>query len=192
MNEALNSQPGADNDSLITRILSLLSIRVFFEVAMTDRQTDIIKELTKAAAETEDFFRGLSPERLEAAVYADGAHWNVRQVLAHLITIERSMHRLFRNILEGGPGAPKDFDIERFNRSQPRKLEGLSLDELLAQFHEVRRETISIVASMKEADFDRTGWHPFHGDGRLERFIRWAYEHIRLHQDDIRRALAGS
>jgi hypothetical protein len=159
---------------------------------MTDRRTDIIKELTTADAETEDFFRGLSPGKLQTAVYQDGAQWNVRQVLAHLITIERSMHRLFRNMLEGGPGAPKDFDIERFNRSQPRKLDGLSLDELLAQFHEVRRETISIVTGMKEADFNRTGWHPFHGDGRLERFICWAYEHVRLHQDDIRRVLAGN
>ena len=106
-------------------------------------------------------------------------------------TIERSMHRLFRNILDGGPGASKDFDLERFNRSQPRKLDGLALDNLIDQFRDVRRETIAIVEGMADADLDRRGWHPFHGDGRLERFIRWAYEHVRLHQADIRRELAG-
>ena len=101
------------------------------------------------------------------------------------------MHWLFRNILQGGPGAPDDFDIERFNRSQPKKLDGLSLAELIDRFRAVRTETADIVKQMQEDDLDRQGRHAFHGPGRLERFIRWAYEHARLHEDDVRRALAA-
>jgi hypothetical protein len=42
---------------------------------------------------------------------------------------------------------------------------------------------------MKGEDLDREGMHAFHGKGTLDRFIRWAYEHARIHEDDIRKVL---
>ena len=116
----------------------------------------------------------------------------MQQVLAHFTAIERSMQSLFRNILAGGPGAPPDFDFERYNRSQTGKYDGLTLDELIERFRAVRQETIRIVREMQEEDLDREGMHAFHGHGQLDRFIRWAYEHVRIHEDDIRKALKNS
>jgi uncharacterized protein (TIGR03083 family) len=156
---------------------------------MTDRRHAIAAELEKGLAETVALFTSLSPAELRAPLYHDGARWSVQQVLGHFAAIERSMHRLFANILAGGPGAPPDFDFERYNRSQTAKYDGLTLDELLDRFREVRAETIRIVREMKEEDLDREGLHAFHGHGRLDRFIRWAYEHVRLHEADIRKAL---
>jgi hypothetical protein len=156
---------------------------------MTGRRGAIATELEKGLAETVSFFRSLSPDELQTQVYPDGAMWTVQQVLAHLFTIERSMHWLFKNMLAGGPGAPPDFDFERFNRTQPPKYAGLSLDELIEQFTTVRQETICIVREMKAEDLDREGLHAFHGQGKLDRFIRWAYEHVRLHEEDIRKAV---
>ncbi len=158
---------------------------------MTERKQMIIQELEKAAEETVVLFAPLTPAQLARPVYTESIRWNVRQVLAHLITIEKSMHWLFRNLLAGGPGAPEDFDIERFNRSQPAKLKHLALTALIARFRSVRAETIAITTAMADADLDREGRHPFHGQGRLERFVRWAYEHQRLHEDDVRQALKG-
>jgi len=159
---------------------------------MMTRQTDIIAILISSADGTVQLFAGLSPEQLQTPVYTEEVQWTVRQVLAHLITIEKTMHWLFRNILDGGPGSPDDFDVARFNRTQPQKLDHLSLQQLLQRFRTVREETIAIVAGMADADFDREGWHVFLGRDRLERFIRWAYEHARLHEDDVRQALAAS
>jgi hypothetical protein len=156
---------------------------------MIDRKTDMTQALEEGAARTITFFKTLPPADLDRSVYVDDVHWTVRQVLAHFITIEKSMQWLFRNMLAGGPGSPKDFDLGRFNRTQPAKLDGLSLDELIERFGAVRRETIGIVADMVDSDFDRIGRHPFHGTGRLERFIRWADEHARLHELDIRGVL---
>lgn len=153
---------------------------------MNDRRTDLIRELENAGEQTVALYAGLSAQQLATRLYQDGAQWTVQQVLAHLITIEKSMQWLFRNILQGGPGTSEDFDVERFNRSQPRKLDGLSLAEMTDRFRAVRAETIEIVRQMQEDDLDRRGRHAFHGPGRLERFIRWAYEHARLHEDDIR------
>ncbi|MBC2736475.1 MAG: DinB family protein [Desulfobacteraceae bacterium] len=157
---------------------------------MTTRQTNIIAILRSSTDETVQLYAELSPEQLQTPVYSEEVQWTVRQVLAHLITIEKTMHWLFRNILDGGPGSPDDFDVARFNRTQPQKLDHLSLQQLLQRFKTVREETIAIVAGMADADFDRKGWHVFLGHDRLERFIRWAYEHARLHEDDIRRAIA--
>jgi hypothetical protein len=99
------------------------------------------------------------------------------------------MHWLFNNILSGGPGSPEDFDFERFNRTQPIKLDELNVDELIREFRSVRKKTISMVMEMSEDDLDREGLHAFHGHGKLERFIRWAYEHVQIHENDIRMKL---
>ena len=158
---------------------------------MADRKQEIIAVLERSAEETVAFYSALSPDALEHPVYTEDIQWNGRQILAHLVTIERSMHWLFRNLLDGGPGSPEDFDIDRFNRSQPAKLDHLALPELIERFRQVRTETVAIVAGMTDADLDREGRHPFHGHGRLERFVRWAYEHQRLHEADVRRALTA-
>ena len=156
---------------------------------MTSRKNDILSRLQTGGAETEKFFSGLTEAALGVPVYTESVQWSARRVLAHLVTIERSMQKLFDNILAGGPGAPEDFDLERFNQTQPQKLDGLSREALLEQFHTVRANTIAMVTEMTEADLDREGRHPFHGHGKLDRFIRWAYEHARLHENDVRQAL---
>jgi hypothetical protein len=154
-----------------------------------NRCQELIAELEKGRDATVSFFESLTLEQLHTRVYQEGAHWTAQQIVAHLITIERSMHRLFDNILSGGEGAPEDFDIDRFNLSQTKKLENLDLPTLIGQFQIVRRETIAMVEKMTESDLDREGRHPFHGKGKLGRFIRWAYEHARIHEDEIRKVI---
>jgi hypothetical protein len=156
---------------------------------MADRRTEIAVELERGMAETVSLFKSLSPAELQTQIYQDGAQWTVRQVLAHLIAIEPSMQWLFREILSGGRGSPPDFDVDRFNLTRTRKYDGLGLNELIERFTAVRQETIRIVREMKEEDLDHEGIHAFHGKGKLDRFIRWAYEHARIHEDDIRKAL---
>ena len=156
---------------------------------MADRLAGILTELNHNEVEIIKFFNELNSEQLGLTVYLEDPGWSVRQVLAHLITIEGTMQWLFKDILAGGPGSPEDFDVDRFNRSQPKKLDSLSMDELFARFKSVRGATIEIVRRMEDMDLDREGRHAFHGHGKLERFIVWAYEHTRLHLDDIRQVL---
>jgi len=86
---------------------------------MTDPRIEIIAKLENNLKNSISFFRSLSENQLSVRIYADGAKWTVKQVLAHFITIERSMHWLFKNMLSGGPGSPDDFDVDRFNLSNP-------------------------------------------------------------------------
>lgn len=156
---------------------------------MADRRAAVEAELERGLAETVSFFKSLGASELQIKVYQEGAQWTVQQVLAHFIAIERSMQWLFKDILSGGRGSPADFDVDRFNLTQTRKFDGLGLDELIERFTAVREETIRIVRQMKDKDLDREGIHAFHGRGKLDRFIRWAYEHARLHEDDILKVL---
>lgn len=154
-----------------------------------DRRSDIIDALQDGLDQSLCFFGTLTPQQLATEVYQDGARWTAKQVVAHFITIEHSMHWLFRNILDGGKGSPADFDPDRFNRKQVPKIDHLPLETLLTQFKEVRTETIDIVRQMSDADLDRAARHAFLGQGTLERFVHWAYQHARLHEDDIRKAI---
>jgi hypothetical protein len=67
--------------------------------AVTDRRDEIAAGLERGLAETVSFSRSLCPDELRAQVYQGGAQLTVQQVLAHFIAIERSMHRLFKDIL---------------------------------------------------------------------------------------------
>ncbi len=159
---------------------------------MDNRRNGIIAELKNNEEEIINFYKDLNANQLEMMVYSEDPGWTVQQVLAHFITIERTMQWLFKDILAGGPGSPEDFDVDRFNLTQPRKLDGLSLYELFEKFQSVRRDTIALVDGMEDKDLDREGRHAFHGHGKLERFIVWAYEHSCLHLDDIRKMLIST
>ena len=154
-----------------------------------DRRQEIILTLEQGLERSIAFIASLTPDQLDEKIYQDGAHWTTRQVVAHFITIERSMHWLFSNILSGGEGSPENFDVDRYNKEQTGKLDDVPLDELIHRLRQVRRETIDIVSAMSESDLDREGRHAFHGYGKLERFIHWADEHMRIHEDEIRTAL---
>ena len=156
---------------------------------MPTRREDILAELEKGLTTTISFFSDLSPHQLDTEVYEDDVKWTAKQILAHFVTIETSMHWLFRDILAGGPGSPPDFDLDRFNSTQVEKLGDHTVPDLLERFKAVRQETIAIVEQMAETDLDREGRHAFHGHGKLERFIRWAPEHVDLHIEDIRKAM---
>jgi hypothetical protein len=166
-------------------------LQLFLEGTMSSRKSVIIDDLQNEFIETISFFQSLPPDQLHVPVYHGEPYWTVRQVLAHFITIERSMQWLFLNMLEGGTGTPEDFDLDRYNRTQPVKLDGFSLEDLIAKFTAVRRETIAIVDGMEDVDLDREGRHAFFGHGKLERFISWASEHERRHKEDVRKALAS-
>ena len=156
---------------------------------MSTRLEEITSRLAESGEQTAAFFQSLAADEWNVEVYSEGARWRVREMLAHFGTIERSMHWLFRNILEGGAGTPEDFDLDRFNNSQVAKIADLDPAELIARYRETRQETIRIVQSMRESDLDRRGRHPMHGYDRLERFIRWAYEHASLHLAEVQQAL---
>lgn len=147
------------------------------------------QRLSDEGDKTAAFFGGLAPETWEAPVYSTGPGWHVRDVLAHFVSAERSYLHYMRETVAGGPGVPRDFDIDAFNAVQVRALSGQTPDQLLDAFRTVRRQTCDFVQTLGPFDLDRIGYHPWFGEESLRFLLKLIYRHPMLHVRDVRLAM---
>jgi hypothetical protein len=134
-------------------------------------------------------FRSFSTTDWEQPVYTTGSKWIVRQILSHFVSTERAFQILIRNILDGGSGTPRDFDLDHFNEIEALKLAGESIDQLLGEFEMAREKTSQLVAEMSDQDLNRIGNHPWFGEIEIESMLKLIYRHNMIHLRDVRRAL---
>ncbi|NWG06324.1 MAG: DinB family protein [Chloroflexi bacterium] len=146
----------------------------------------------KLKSEGEKFFSlfaGLTDDQWNAEVYTEGETWTIRNVLAHFVTSERGLVKLFEQIRLGGTGSSDDFSIDRYNASMQARTKGLSPQELLEQFKEVRDTSIAWTLSLSEADLEKQGRHPFLGMTSIREMIKMLYLHNQLHYRDMKKVL---
>jgi uncharacterized damage-inducible protein DinB len=146
----------------------------------------------KLRSEGEKFFAlfaGLTDDQWEQKVYTEGETWTIRNVLAHFVTSERGLVRLFERIRMTGEGAADDFSIDRYNASQQEKTKDLSSQELLEQYKAVRDDSVAWTLSLDEADLEKQGRHPFLGMTNLREMIKMLYLHNQIHYRDMKKAL---
>ncbi len=156
---------------------------------MPDTPSFLAERLKTEGEKTAAFFAALNADQWQATVYTENAEWRVRDVLAHFISAEKSFLALFENIRNGGPGAPEDFSIDRFNVSQVAKMKSLSQSELLAEFNKTRAGTTRWVTALSELDLLQRGRHPALGVASLAEMIKMIYLHNQMHSRDLRRVL---
>ena len=157
---------------------------------MPETPARLVERLRNEGQKTEEFFCSLTAQQLEQKLYADGAQWSVRQLVAHFLTTEIGFLGLIENILAGGQGAAEDFDINAYNERHVGKLHDAPLEELLTRFAEQRQASIHLVEKMQPADLEKTGRHPFLGVTSLEEIIKLLYRHNQIHQRDVRKLVA--
>jgi len=134
-------------------------------------------------------FAGLSDEQWGAEVYTEGETWTLRNVLAHFVTSERGLVKLFERIRQTGEGSPDDFSIDRYNAAQQQKNRDLSPQELLEQYKAVRADSIAWTLSIAESDLEKQGRHPFIGMTSIREMIKMLYLHNQLHYRDMKKVL---
>lgn len=135
------------------------------------------------------FFRALQPEDWQQTVYSDGSGWTVRQLLAHFVATEAGFGGLVDDILDGGSGTGPDFNIDEYNERHVGRLAGLSAEELLDRYAELRASNAARVAALQPGDLERSGRHPFLGMAPMVDIIKLIYRHNGIHQRDIRKTL---
>jgi uncharacterized damage-inducible protein DinB len=152
-----------------------------------------INELAdKLKSEGEKFhgiFAGLTDEQWQAEVYTEDQTWTIRNVLAHLVTSERGLVKLFERIRVRGEGSPNDFSIDRYNAAQQRKTKDLSPQELLEQYQAVRADSVAWTLSLDESDLEQEGRHPFLEMTTLREMIKMLYLHNIIHYRDMKKVL---
>lgn len=132
-------------------------------------------------------FFALNDEQWNTDVYTEGDTWTIRNVLAHFVTSERGLLKLFEQIRQGGLGATEDFSIDHYNARQQQKTKDLSPQELLDQFIEVRASAVEWVSGLSTDDLAIEGRHPFLGQVPLVEMIKMLYLHNQIHFRDLRK-----
>lgn len=155
------------------------------------RDLDAIRQrLAEEGERTVAFFESLPEQAWGQGVYTTGPAWQARQVLAHLVSAEQAFNRFAGDVLRGGPGAARDFDIDSFNEAEVAALKARPAAELIKAFRRTRADTLALAASLAESDLARPGFHPWFGDTQLGEMLQLLLRHAMIHQRDVRRALA--
>lgn len=154
--------------------------------------THISRRLLEEGRRTVLFFVSLAPESWDQRVYPSASGWRVRDVLAHFVSAEAAYLKFLRAALVGGPGLPKDFDIDAFNASEVPTFSERPTGELLDSYRAIREQTAALAASLTSADLERDGYHPWFGAMKIAWYLRLCYNHNSMHLRDVRRALASA
>ena len=134
-------------------------------------------------------FSGLRDDQWNQEVYTEGTLWTIRDVLAHFVTSERGLIKLFEQIRQGGAGAADDFSIDRYNAAMQERTKDMTAQELLEQYRQIRANSIDWVSGLKEAELEITGRHPFLGQTVIREMIKMLYIHNLTHVRDLKRTL---
>lgn len=151
--------------------------------------TELAEKLKSEGEKIVSIFSGFTDDQWKQEVYTEGTTWTIRNVLAHFVTSERGLIKLFEQIRQGGAGAADDFSIDRYNDAMQRRTAEATPQELLSQYTEVRANAVKWVTGLKESELDITGRHPFLGNTAIRDMIKMLYIHNLDHYRDIRKAL---
>jgi len=154
------------------------------------RADALAARLEKGRQKTFEIFNALTPEQWQQPLYNDPT-WQVRHLLAHFVSAETQLLALVQAAAAGGPGAPPDFDFDRFNAAEQSRLEGQSPAALLHSLEQARQETIDWTRTLDAGQLDRIGRHPVLGDVTVETMLTSIYGHQLLHMRDLSRLLGS-
>jgi hypothetical protein len=147
----------------------------------------LVTRLEKEGVKVLNYFTALTDEQWRTQIYTEGETWTIRNVLAHFVTSERGLLKLFKSIREGGLGASEDFSIDYYNARQQEKSKDLTPHELLKQFADVRADTVKWVSRLSDDDLAIEGRHPFLGQVQLFEMLKMIYLHNQIHFRDFRK-----
>jgi hypothetical protein len=163
----------------------------------------ILDELARHRAQFEHFCRSLNAEELRTGIPA--SHWNVKDYIAHLATIDALIANGFSpmvGLVAPAPETPRmdPFDIDDWNEAAVRARADASVEALLAEAAVHRTNMAAAIERMEDTHFDAV--IPYGGDRKTlgplpksqVRFggLLWAIAiHDPTHTQDIVRALPG-
>lgn len=151
--------------------------------------TDLADKLRTEGDRFISIFSRLSDDQWNQEVYTEGTTWTIRNVLAHFVTSERGLIKLFERIRQTGEGAADDFSIDRYNAAMQERTKNMTPQELVEQYREIRASSIAWVSSLKDEELEITGRHPFLGQTVIREMIKMLYIHNLTHYRDMKKVL---
>ena len=151
--------------------------------------TELVEKLRSEGEKFVGIFSGITADQWKAEVYTEGTTWTIHNVLAHFVTSERGLIKMFEQIRQGGAGAADDFSIDRYNETQQQRTKELTPTELLEQYKEIRANTVTWVSGLKEEELEIQGRHPFLEVTTLREMVKMLYIHNQMHYRDLKKTL---
>jgi hypothetical protein len=145
--------------------------------------------LAALEASRDEVVGGLDDVDLATGVYEGG--WNGRQLLAHIASMEWTYPRILElpEATDEEAAQPRDTSVtvDDYNRRQVERRDGVSVDDLIAEFVRNRDATIAAVAAHPEEEFGRRVRSAGGTVGSLAEVLSFvAVEHVRGHLADLR------
>ena len=150
---------------------------------------DLAGKLKSEGERFSALFAALTEEQWTSEVYTEGETWTIRNVLAHFVTSERGLLKLFERIRTTGEGSSEDFSIDRYNAAQQQRTKDLAPQELLEQYKAIRSDSIAWTLSLSEPELEKQGRHPFLGLTTIREMIKMLYIHNLTHYRDMKKVL---
>jgi len=150
---------------------------------------ELAEKLKSEGERFSSLFAGLTDEQWASEVYTEGETWTIRNVLAHFVTSERGLLKLFERIRTTGEGSSEDFSIDRYNAAQQQRTKELAPQELLEQYKAIRSDAIAWTLSLSEDELEKQGRHPFLGMTTIREMLKMLYIHNLTHYRDMKKVL---
>ena len=151
--------------------------------------TELAEKLKSEGEKFIGIFSGLTDDQWNVEVYTEGTIWTIRNVLAHFVTSERGLIKIFELIRQGGAGVADDFSIDRYNEGQQQKTKEFTSAELLEQYKSVRANSVAWVSGLKDEELEITGRHPFLEVTTICEMVKMLYLHNQIHYRDLKKVL---
>jgi len=144
----------------------------------------------------ESFCRTLSEEELSRPV--PGGHWEVKDCITHLATLDTVMTEQVETLAAGGNqtigGNGSNFDIDAWNEVEVQKRHNWSLDQILDEAAQNRKTFLASLSKLTDAQIEQT-MH-FTGDNKRDPadiqyklFLGGLARHDPIHAADMIKAL---
>ena len=150
---------------------------------------ELAEKLKSEGEKIISIFSNLTDDAWNQEVYTEGTTWTIGNVLAHLVTSERGLIKLFEQIRRGGEGAAEDFSIDRYNAAMQERTKELPPQELLEQYKQIRANSVAWVSRLQEQELEIMGRHPFLQMTTIREMIKMLYIHNLTHYRDMKKAI---
>jgi len=144
---------------------------------------ELVEKMTQERGKLLGVLESLSEE--DAGTPPKAGEWNARQQMSHLCEMEAAYRAWVERALEedganvdGVRGKRPAIPLEEAGRR--------SVAEHVAEMRRQRNMTMSLIASMKPADFDRKASNSLFGTLTVMQWLRSYYRHDRMHYDQAR------
>jgi hypothetical protein len=147
----------------------------------------LLKALGEAAGELQRGFYGIHERTLQREADSPDDGWCLLSIPFHVRETERGVQRQLETILASRRSEIRHVDLDDI----PFREDFIEddVEELLEEFHYLRRRTTYLLWDIDERDWERVGEHPYRGPLSVFQIVRELYQHDLEHLWQSRRMM---